>query len=393
MSFFSIPSKWLSRRHFAEQNSAVRIFDRGRTYLPVIGTLYLCAILSYFLVWVVDPYNLRPGGVAVRLADHPYIDRVVPLVYSAAAQDGTELVLVGGSTSMGYTYAMLREAFPEAKNPVNLSFFGPRAKDFEMVLARLEQSTSLKRVILNLDWTFFKDVRGSGQPRDPHHYTQEWYDPAPDFSPEAVRLSIQVLLTGVLDLPAWKRISSTIPDAWLNLKPVASMPLAMDKVVKASETTRDWVTQGANLPCDEFPHLEGMLMPFVKKMAARGVKVDLILPPYSLAIYSDWSVNYPFNKIFPQKGGPFANFVSMRRCTVEAASGIENVYVHAFDTDFAITGNLALYLDTGHILDQKTSHDILGHVAKGDSILTTAKWTQYEAALTNAVLQFKPGAP
>jgi len=60
----------------------LRIFDRGRTYLPIIGALYLCAIISYSFVWIVDLYNLRPWGVTAKLASHPYIDRVVYFCFS-----------------------------------------------------------------------------------------------------------------------------------------------------------------------------------------------------------------------------------------------------------------------------------------------------------------------
>jgi len=39
---------------------------------------------------------------------HPYIDRMATKLVSVAARNGADLVVVGGSTEMGFTPAMLR---------------------------------------------------------------------------------------------------------------------------------------------------------------------------------------------------------------------------------------------------------------------------------------------
>src|SRR5271170_7055416 len=97
----------------------------GRSFLPILMTLYILMILSYGLVWIVDPYTLRTrSSISARLGDFGYADDVVPRLLYVAAKDGTDLVWVGGSTSASFTTAMLREAFPDVKKPVNLSFAG-----------------------------------------------------------------------------------------------------------------------------------------------------------------------------------------------------------------------------------------------------------------------------
>jgi len=366
------------------------MLDHGRTFLPIVGALYFLAIVSYFFVWIVDPFNFRPWGATAKLADHPYIDRVVPFLFSVAARDGTDLVIVGGSTSVNYSTAMLREAFPDAARPVNLSFFSLRARDYKMAFDRLEKSHSLKRVVIGLEWPFIKDYSGIGYTRDSRHYTNLWYDPVPEFNMETIQLSARVLATGVMDMPAWKRIDPRRPDEWYLAQPLTASPDKMEKLREAAEVSRNWVTGAPPVSCDAMQYLSTVLLPFVERMSARGVFIDLLLPPYSLALYSDWSANDPYDKIFPEHGAPFANLVSMRRCVVEMTSKIKNVHVHAFDNDSVITGDLSRYMDTGHILDLETSRQILLRVAKGDAVLTVDRWSEFENSLRNLVNKLKP---
>lgn len=371
----------------------VRVFARGRSFLPIVGTIYILAIVSYVFVWIVDPYALRSWSVPVRLSDHPsYADRVTPLLFSVAARDGTGLVILGGSTSMGYSTPMLRAAFPEADRPVNLSFSGPNARDIEMELSRLETSNSLKRVIVSLDWTLIKDVKdlpNFGRIWNKRPYVGSWHDPVPEYSPEAVRMSGHVLRTGILDLPDWHTVSPDRPEYFMvDDAPVTTDPQALARLAHAADISRAWVTRAPPIACNALPNLGTIIVPLVRRIAAHGVAVDLLSPPYSLAIYSDWSVRRPGT--FPGKGGVFANLVSLRRCAVEMTSDIPNVRVHAFDTDASLTGDLSLYKDSAHISDYETYQNILFHIAKGDHVLTVSKLPAFETALRNAVEVFRP---
>jgi hypothetical protein len=370
----------------------LRLFGYGRTFLPIVGTLYCMAILSYVFVWMVDPYDLRPWGVSVRLAGHRYPDRIVPRLFSVAARDGTDLVMLGGSATMGFMRSMLREAYPEASQPVNLSFVAQRADELEIVLARIEPSYSLKRVILTLDFTLINDITWIARALDKRYYAENWHDPVPEFDLDAIRLSWNVLRTGALDIPGWHLKNPNRPEFMETDLPVTAFPERVAKLAAAAEGSRAWVTQAPAIACDDFPSLRTVVLPFTQRMAARGVFVDLLAPPYSLAVYSDWSVNNPDGHFFSRKGkgSVFANLVSLLRCAVEMTAGIPNVRVHAFNTDLSITRDLSRYYDGSHILDYETYRHIMLRMATGDAVLTTAKWPEFETALKTAVEEFSP---
>jgi hypothetical protein len=46
---------------------------------------------------------------------------VTPRLAPAAAADGVDVVIVGGSTAMDYTPTMMMRAFPRAQRPFNLA--------------------------------------------------------------------------------------------------------------------------------------------------------------------------------------------------------------------------------------------------------------------------------
>src|ERR1700722_959799 len=96
---------------------------RPSILLILVVLAWASALACYGFIWAADPYELRFLRPGERLADHAYPDVVVPRLIPAAADEGADVVVVGGSTVLGFTPAMLHAAFPEAKNPINLSYF------------------------------------------------------------------------------------------------------------------------------------------------------------------------------------------------------------------------------------------------------------------------------
>ena len=359
----------------------------GRFYLPLLGTLYAAAVLSYVFVFLVDPYDLRSVGVRGRLADTTYADAVVPRLVSVAAHDGSDLILVGASTSMAITPAMLREAFPTAERPVNLSFLSMRADQLATVLERIETSQTLERVLINVEFTFNREIEWIQPVTETRYYADAWNDPVPEFGADAVTTAVAALRTGIVDQPTWRRRHPDRPDFMLARAPLKQRPGAIAELDAAADASRAWVTSAPEITCDQVPVLRETLVPFLRRMAERGVPVDLLLPPYSLALYAEWSLNYR-GKWFPGRGTVYANLMALKRCTVLAADELPNVRVHAFDTDFSMTRNLNLYYDSSHLYEPEAYRDILRRVARGDAVLRAADWPRFEATLRKAIEEF-----
>jgi len=348
--------------------------------------IWVAGLACYGFVWFADPYELRFTRPAERLADHPYPAEVVPRLMSVAANGGVDMIIVGASTALGYTPNMMRQAFPDVHDPANLAYACASPADFGLFLPLFGRSRTLKRVIISLDVSLIANCAGQERPDlDPRYYTRSWSDPVPDFNAESLELSAGVLRTGVLDLAAWRALPGDRVNWITTAPPVTAEPSYMAKLRRYVEAARGKATGGARLPCSAVPSLQTTIVPFIRRMAARGVKVDLLAPPLSLPVYSEWTVAWT-----PFKAPPFASVMALQRCAVLMTAGLPNVHFDSFDTDESIVGNLSLYRDTEHVGRVDTYRRILQLIASGQARVTAQDWPQHEAALKREIDTYSP---
>lgn len=355
-------------------------------FLAPVAFVVVVALLSYEFVWIADPYELRFTRNAEKLADHPYPVEVVPRLVSVAANGGTDMVIVGASTALGYTPNMMRAAFPDVRHPANLAFACASPEDFALVLQRLERSRTLKRVIISLDVSLIADCVGqTTRALDPRYFVQSWSDPVPEFNLQSVVLSERVLRTGVLDLDAWRPLADDRVPWITTAPPLTTDPVYLARIRHFVASARGRATAGAALPCSAVPSLRTTIVPFIRRMTARGLKVDLLAPPLSLPVYSEWTVVWT-----PFKAPPFASVMALQRCAVQMTAGVPNVRFDSVDTDPAIVGDLHLYRDTEHVGDVDTFRHILRLIASGQARVTAADWPQHEATLKREIDTYSP---
>jgi hypothetical protein len=324
-------------------------------------------------VLIADPYELR-WAKNERLADHVYPDDVAPRLTPAAVRSGADVVIVGASTVTGFTPAMVRQAFPEARRPINLSYSCANAQDLGVILPRLEQSTTLKRLIISLDYTLMWPCYGNGNPAfDRRFFAPGWDEPAPEFNRDAVVLAAQVSRTGVLDEPRWRR-----PPPWLRAPPMTARPKFMALATGYVVAGHGTVTSGPLIPCEAVPALGDVIFPVVRRLAARGVHVDLVAPPYSLASYFRRPVTLGTDF---GGAGLFPRLMAIRRCALEMSAGLPNVRFFSFDDDLPLVGDLNNYADFAHLHSGKPYQMLLQRIAAGSGVVRPEDWSTVEARL------------
>jgi hypothetical protein len=346
-------------------------------FLAPLGLILASALAAYLFVWIVDPYELRWARHGERLGPHAYPEDVTPRLVPAAAADGVDIVIVGGSTAIGYTPTMMQRAFPEAQRPFNLAYPCATADDLALILPRLETSRRLKRVIISLDFSLMWHCLSVDSPLDARYFAPSWSDPTPEFSVRAVELSFRVLRTGVLDLPEWRQRSADRVDGADFAPALTTQPGKIAEIARQVGANRGAVFRGAPTTCAGVPVLSSVILPSVRRLARRGVAIDLLAPPYSLAYYFDAPSNFP-------------RLMAIRRCALEMSASIPGVRFHSFDTDLPIVGDLALYSDVGHIRDYATYDRILRSIAVGDRVVRPGKWGPVETQLNSELASFAP---
>jgi hypothetical protein len=358
-------------------------------FLPIVSGAYCMFICSYLFVWIVDPYRIRGFPSSVTLSEKPYEEDLVARLISIATRDGTDLVVVGGSTSVGFTSSDLLAAFPHIKKPANLAFRAIRINELATVLSRLETSSRLKHLIIAMDWTLLRPDLVDRRREMGYHTAQIWHNPVPEFHTDAVVTSARVLRTGSIDQPRWFRGGSG--EIWVRDAPaVSSRPEVIAKLRYAADVSRGKIAVQQSVSCNSLTALADIVAPFVKRAAARGITVDLYFPPYSLAVHSDWVINFPTGTFLKGGTSVFEGLLALRRCAIEQMGNLPNVAVHAFDTDLAITSDMSNYVDSTHLRHVATYQSILKRIAARSSVLTTENWPTFEVNFRRAVNEFRP---
>jgi hypothetical protein len=362
-------------------------FCEGRFFLPVVGTLYSIGLALFLFVVVTDPYNLRADNAKVSLTDHHgYSEDVTGRLASIVAKGDYDLVVVGGSATMGFTTEMLRAAFPESRRAFNLSFVGITPEEERIILRLLLNSKALKRLVLSVDVTLAQQASKPYGYFPMYHYQHPWHVLAPEFSFETLLLSFRVATTGVLDSPQWWR--GELPNRFVYAQPLPSREGEMQKLQKAVDAMRAAPKSHKEVACESVYWLERMVMPLVRDFWSRDVNVDLVFPPYFLAVYADWEFNFPAGAVL-ERGSVYANLQALKRCVVEAAETLSpRVRVHAFDTDLDISARPENYFDTSHIIRTDVYRRIISGVANQSRQLSQSNFAEFDVALRQAVLDF-----
>ena len=352
-----------------------------RWYLLIALAPLLAAAASAGFVSAVDPYDLRPWGATVHIADGIDPQTISNRLIDAVSKGGYTHVLIGGSTVMRVTPAMMRRAFGTDIRAFNISFPGIRPADLTTVLERLRNSTSIKRILIAIDATMLAndDAHRAGFPIQFYH--PKWYDVTRDFDWNSVADAARLVWTSQLSRPPR-----------FNGKPMSLRQDFMSNLKLANETGRAKISPEPTLSCDAIPAISDVIGPAGVHARSSGQVVDLFFPPYYLAQYSNIASKAGWYLDFETKFY-LANVLKLRECVVTAAasSGLAagNVHVHGFDDDMSIVADASNYRDPGHIMNPDVYEKLLQSIAKGTNQLTPESWPAYADRLKTKIQSFE----
>jgi hypothetical protein len=363
-----------------------RLLCGRRWFLMAALVPVVLGVFALLLVaMVVDPYDVRPWGLPPRIADHRYPDIEWPLLIKVVSQGDYDTVLFGASTMMAVEPAQLRAAFGDQAKVVNLSYLYASSGDTAESLRFIAGMPNLKHLILSIDHTQMLAHDSIMLPARirANALSSSWAH-AGDFMVPTIRASWQRLVSGTYDLPEWRALKR--PGFLARATPISAQPETIMRLRKAVAAHRTDVLGGQAAPCASYPFIERTLLPSLRQLADRGVQIDLVFPPYPIVAYYDWIERRVVNDPFPP-GPVFQAIAGFKRCAVEAASGFgKNVRVHAVDTDTAITGNLANYWDSLHLLEPEAYQRVLDDVASGQYELTVENFSAYQRRMEELVM-------
>ncbi len=369
--------------HFVRRmayGAAPRGKRRARWLRPFISLAFALPALGgaaiAMLLFAVDPYDVRPWGLAPRLGDYSYPGLEMPRLVRAATGQEHDLILFGGSTTMPVTQDQLATAFG-AHSPVNLSYSLPAPADTQVVLDHIMSTPGLKRALLAIDHTQMRDdnfAHATGRAAL-NTFAMPWYG-ASDFGFATARAALNRLRTGEYTLAEWKaEFVATNQTA----TPVTQVPMLANEMAAIRVHPPIGLFDATGLPqCSRYVFISQALIPALRKAEARNVKVDLFFPPIPFETYALWQARDIGGSDW-MAGSRLEQVIHFHACIVEAvaAARLKTVNIHATDLDSFIAGNLENYRDTVHILNRAAFARVLQNLASGRFRLCPAALDNY----------------
>ncbi len=351
-------------------------------YAGLVILPWLFGLVAYWIIVAIDPYEVRRTHPPYELAEHRYPDDEWTRLLNVITAKPHEVILLGGSTAMAIDQSLMREVFPGALNPVNLSYVAPRPPDMPLILPKIARVPGLKRIILFMDFT----LQEKGHRRSPSGdilqglRDTDWSHGS-DFSLTTALASIHALADGTYDLRMWSALA--LPDYMLGGAPLTQSSNAMRRFKEALRRHGDDVFASSGLSCGQIPYLRTVLEPFLQQMANSHVAVDLVFPPVPYILYYDWIDHRPPTHDALIDGPVFDQFMVFEKCVVSTVdeSGAQDTRVLALDANDNLSGNLGHYFDTLHLIDPAAYRLEAQMIADGDGQISSDNFEQHEAQL------------
>lgn len=350
-------------------------------FLVVLGAALSLALGLALFVTLVDPHDLYPWGARPRLSGEQLSDPAQAQVLNVATNGDFDALLVGASSAQQFEGPDLARHLSGVKRGYAFVYLGAQPGDLAIVLDRVGRTPGLKRVVLSYDIGYL-------DPADRTHpsFPVALYDSSPlndlgAMSPTSLALAWRLATGQSYDNPRWDMASSRA--AWADRLRASRAPrtVRMYRAFLAERKARlDAPTQ---LTCADFG-ANATIVAFARRMQARGVRVDIVIPPYSYAAYSYF--NRPERNVRLRGQPAMGTFLESRRCLIAAVSPFANTRVHGFDLDRDIVEDMANYWDTTHLYGPVIGRRMLDGVERGDHVLTVDSFEPYALELRRRVV-------
>jgi len=347
--------------------------------LPFVGGLLMCVVAL-----VVDPYDVRPWGMAPRNAEGVYPQDETPNLIKAFSSEQHEAIMFGGSTSMPFSSRLIADTL-SYKRVANLSYSLPTPRDTGPVLRQLVRTPGLRRLLIDVDHS---QMRNDGATFVTGRTAlsvlgARWFD-MPDFKTPTVQASIHRIIDGTYDSPEWRSLRSN-PGDTQSLIDKPDLLMTLDDAV--SRPAPDIFTAPRTLPpCDSFTFIRDVLLPVGREAQVQGVTVDIFFPPMPYQTYWNWQKNDVFFGSW-ENGARYLQLVHFHQCIFRAVvvAKLSAVRVNATDLDTAIASHLENYRDTVHLIRSDAMVRLLRDIDSGRFRLTIDNVDRYPGEMAARV--------
>lgn len=359
-------------------------FLPGRwSFLAATGAALLLLLGVAVLVTAVDPHNLYPWGAHPKLGEEKLMGAAQSQVLNVVTDGDFDGLLIGASSAHQFEGPDLSRYLDGVTRGYALTYNGAAPGDLQVIMRRVAETPGLKRAVLSYDLSYMAPA-GVAQPGFP----MALYDDTPfndlgALGPSSLRLSLRLLRGQSYwdqrwDMTAYRKYMAGVYERSRSPKVV--------KIYKgfiADQKAR--IDAPTTLTCADFT-ANDEIADFARRLNQRGVRLDIVIPPYSYVAYYDLSRPERVQRV---RGQPaLAALLQARRCMIAAVAPYPNTQVHGFDLDAGLTDDLANYWDATHLYGSARGIEMLKAINRGDHVLTVQNFEPYARELRRRVAAY-----
>ncbi len=352
-------------------------------YLILPAAIWVLLLGFQAALMAIDPYNFYPWSPARTIPEDNYSTELAPYLLNIVRRSSVDTAMIGGSTAVNFLPADIRDIMG-AKYAANLSYDAPRTEDMALVLDKLSDAPQLKHLLLMLDYQYTNRMH-MRRPLFPYElYDSDIAGRVLIFDKMAARLSLRILRGQGIANPEnpYSAFRAQETEAYKT----SLLPTQVAYLTKAINSGRNAVNAAGHKTCADFPMLTQKLIPFAHTMSRQGKRLDIIIPPLSLAYYYN-VLMWPTQPGFDWHAS-LDNSLMLRRCVVFNTAGIKNVRIFGFDDERWLVEDMGNYYEPGHLHKLELFRYMLREIKAGRHQLTIKNFDAYDRSLRKRVLGY-----
>ncbi|NBB17399.1 hypothetical protein GVN21_18715 [Caulobacter sp. SLTY] len=347
------------------------------------GALGVALGLALF-VTLVDPHDLYPWGARPHLSGKTLAGSAQTQVLNVATNGDFDAILIGSSSAQQFEGPDLARHLSGVKRGYAIVYLGAQPKDQAVVMDRVARAPNLKRVLLSYDLGYLAPAQRM-QPNFPNAL----YDDTPlndlgAMTPTSLSLAWRLATGQSYDDRQWD--IAPLRAAWARRHRVSQTPRVVGRYKSFMAQQKPRLDAPTSLTCADF-EANAQIADFARRLQARGVRLDIIIPPYSYAAYSDF--NRPERNARVQGQPAMAAFLQSRRCMIAAVSPYANTRVYGFDLERDLVEDMGNYFDTTHLYGSVAGRRMLEAIGRGENVLTVETFEPYAQEMRRRVVAWE----
>ena len=357
-----------------------------RPMITVMAAIWLGYASVATAVLAIDPFDVYPWGKRVSIPQN-FAPFEIPRVMRIAARDpNSELVLIGTSPTTIFHQADLERAYPGYASPWNVSYHGSAVADRARTIDQFVRYSPAKRYLITLDYFYTKRATEARPLFPDYHYDETLLNDLRMVNSVSIKSSVRALRSGS-PFPDGRATANQEHGFREGERRRFQTPERMRSIRGWIQEYRATIDKPSPLNCSTMPSL-AVLLDQVRALTAKGARVDILIPPYSPAIYYEWA-----GDPLLRRGGGGDTFLmdqlTLRKCAVEGIAKIPGARIYAMDLDFATTTDLGNFRDPAHMESADGLAKFIGMANHPELELTPSNVDAYVASVHKAVVTYK----